>query len=65
MQSVQELVKEIDQLYIALKLKYSSADSARAINDILLHEGIDKDALGRAWDEWYLKNRVKSRESET
>ena len=50
------MVAEIERLYFMLKPEYSANDRARTINDILLQKGISKDALGQAWDEWFMKH---------
>lgn len=61
-----QLVAEIEKLYIALtKMNHSPADISMTINDILLHKGVTKDILCRAWDEWISKHEAKRREGGT
>ena len=52
-----DLVGEINKLYLALiKTNHSPTETARTINSILLNQGVPRQELSQAWDEWYLKN---------
>lgn len=50
---ISEIVKKINQFYIALKSTDASAEEVAArINAILLEDGIHKDDLMYAWEEF-------------